>query len=89
MKTHFGFFENCGDYETPLYICEKTICGLDSENVNEDFTTDNWKYVSCKKCLRLKDAVIKGEKLDEEAIVKQMGDMVKFFEEQEILQKDG
>jgi hypothetical protein len=81
MKIHYGFFENCGDYESPLYICENTICGCSGEKVVEEYTIDYWEDVTCKKCLKLKDAVIKGEKLNEEAIVNQMGDMADFFEE--------
>ena len=84
MKTHYGFFENYGDYESPSYGCEETVCGCIGEIVLEKYTVDNWKNVTCKKCLKLKDAVIAGIKSDEEAIVHQMGEFVKFVEEGKI-----
>jgi len=79
---HFGFIVNEGDYETPI-ICvdnDETICGCTGEEVLENYTTDNWKTVTCKKCLRLKDSVIRGQKEDEKAIIKQMGEMADFMQ---------
>jgi len=83
VKIHFGFMENYGDYESHCYGCETTICGCTGENAIEN-ATDNWEKVTCKNCLRLKDAVIAGIKSDEEAIIKQMGDMADFFEKQKV-----
>ena len=54
MKIHFGIISNEGNYESPLYYCEKTLCGYDSE-IPCGNAVDNWKYVTCKKCLKLKD----------------------------------
>ena len=56
MKVHFGFFENYGDYESPCYGCETTVCGCTGENAIEN-TVDNWNEVTCKNCLKIKDAV--------------------------------
>jgi hypothetical protein len=83
VKTHFGFFEDYGDYESPCYGCEITVCGCTGENAIEN-TVDDWKEVTCKKCLKLKDAVIAGIKSDEEAIMHQMGEMANFFKEEEL-----
>lgn len=83
MKTHFGFFENCGTYESPFHVCEETICGYSGEKVLEEYTSDDWDEVTCKKCLRLKDAVIEGQKADEEIIVQQMGEMAEFLKDNE------
>lgn len=71
MKIHFGFFENYGNYESPCYGCEETICGCTGENALEN-TVDKWDEVTCKNCLRLKDTVTAGQKLDEEAIIWQI-----------------
>lgn len=82
MKIHFGFFYNDGDYESPIGGCDETICGYDGEEVLEKYTTEIWEDVSCKKCLRLQDAIISGHKAEEEAIINQMGDMADFFEKE-------
>jgi hypothetical protein len=78
---HFGFIINEGSWDCPC-ICvagDTTVCGCESEEVLEEYTTDNWKDVTCKKCLKLKDKVIANEKRDEEIIVKQMGEMADFM----------
>ena len=78
MKIHFGLFEDWGDYEHPLRGCESTLCGCEGEIPCEN-ASDDWREITCKKCLRLKDRYILGCKSDEEAIVHQMGEMVEFF----------
>ena len=83
MKIHFGFMENYGDYESPCWGCETTVCGCTGENAIEN-TVDDWEEVTCKKCLRLKAAVIEGIKSDEEAIVHQMGEMADFFKKEKL-----
>jgi len=55
MKTHFGIFKDCGDYEHPLVCCEETLCGLITEIPCEN-SSDDWKEVDCKKCLKLRKA---------------------------------
>ena len=81
MKTHFGFMEEWGDYESPMSGCEETLCGCTGEEVCEN-ATDDWDCVSCKKCLRLKDRYKEEERRNEEVIVQQMGDMADFMEEE-------
>ena len=81
MKTHFGILIDYGNYETPLMCCEETLCGLTTEIPCEN-ATDDWKLVTCKKCLRLKEQYIAGVKADEEAIVQQMGEMADFFKKE-------
>ncbi len=85
MKIHFGFFENYGDYESPFYGCEETICGCIGENILENYTSEDWRDVTCQKCLNLKDKVIAGQEEDEKAIVQQMGEMADFFEKERLL----
>lgn len=87
MKTHFGFFENFGDYEYSLYGCESTICGHQGENVTEKHTVEDWDFVTCKNCLKLKDKVIEYHKIVEEVIVNQMADMADFFSNKELNDK--
>lgn len=82
MKIHYGYIYNAGDYETKIMCCEQTACGIDTEKTIENVTED-WDCVSCKKCLKLKDAVIQGKKRDEEIIIKQMGDFAEWMERQE------
>jgi len=80
MKTHYGFMENFGDYESPLWGCEETVCGCTGEVPCEN-ATDDWDEVTCKKCLRLRGAVERGVEANEKALVDQMGDMADFFSE--------
>lgn len=83
MKTHYAFFENMGNYEQPLMYTDMTICGLDNENVIENFVTDKWSLVTCKKCLKLRDTVNKQLKEEEKLICKEMGDMADFIMKEE------
>jgi len=76
-KIHYGFIYDCGDYESPSLCCDKTACGCIGEIPCVDATSD-WNMVNCKKCLKQKDAIIAGDKADEEVIVNQMGDFVDF-----------
>lgn len=79
MKTHFGFISNEGDYETPIDICERTVCGCTGEKATDNATMD-WSIVNCKNCLKLKQRVIDGMEADDKEIARQMGDMVDFWE---------
>lgn len=78
MKTHFGFMENYGDYESEMWGCESVLCGYDTEDVCEN-ATDDWDMVDCKKCLRLRERYEIGVASNEKHIVEQMGDMAYFF----------
>ena len=81
--------ENYGDYESASYGCEEVVCGCLGESATEN-ATDDWDEVTCKKCLRLKDRVMAGTKVDEELICQQMGDMADFMskEAQQVIQPD-
>jgi len=81
VKKHFGIMEDWGDYEHPITGCDETLCGYIGEEVCEN-ATDDWDFVTCKKCLRLKERYIEGCKIDEENIIKQMGEMADFFEKE-------
>lgn len=50
---------------------ENGICGTYSENLTENFSD-----VDCKKCLKLKDRVIKQNKIDMDIHCQQMGEFV-------------
>jgi hypothetical protein len=77
---HFGFFENYGDYESPSYGCDETLCGYKTEIPCEN-SVDKWKDVTCKKCLKLKDNYKLSIKEEEKAIVQQMGEMAEYLKE--------
>jgi hypothetical protein len=77
MKTHFGYMENFGDYESQMWGCDRTACGYDGEIPTEN-ATSNWEEVDCKKCLKMKDKIIAGEQEDEKHIIAQMGDQTDF-----------
>lgn len=74
-----------GNYESPLICCERTLCGYETEIPCEN-AVDDWDLVNCKKCLRLKDVYEEGRKLDEKAIVHQMGEMAEFFERERLIE---
>lgn len=59
-----------------MNFCEKTLCGYSSENVIENYVSENWKDVDCKKCLEMKESYKAGVEADEKIIVEQMGDMI-------------
>jgi hypothetical protein len=80
MKTHYGLV-------TEDYYDENTPCGLKDIGDEIPLSTD-WEMISCKKCLKMKDRIIAGIKADEEVIVKQMGDFVKFVEREEKILKE-
>jgi hypothetical protein len=82
MKIHFGLIYNAGNYESPLNICDETLCGLTGEEPTVN-ATNNWNEVDCKKCLKLRGRYELGLKADEEAIVHQMGEMADFWEKEQ------
>lgn len=82
MKIHFGIILDYGDYESPLFGCEETLCGYIGEIPCEN-AVDNWSLVICKKCLKLKDSYESGKILDEKAILEEMGNMADFFKKLE------
>jgi hypothetical protein len=78
MKVHFGIIIDEGDYEHPLSTCEETLCGCTGEEPCMN-AVEEWQMVTCKKCLKLKQKYELGVKIDEEAIVNQMGEMADFY----------
>lgn len=48
MKTHFATVDRATESDPSDYWSD-TLCGIESENVN-----DNWNFVDCKKCTKLK-----------------------------------
>ena len=82
MQTHYGEYIDYGNYESPCGGYESTACRCSSEKVLEEHTTNEWQYVSCKKCLKLKDSIESEHIKIEESIINQMADFNKFFEQE-------
>lgn len=82
MKTHYGFMENYGDYESPMWGCDITACGCTGEKAIENATGD-WDEVDCLNCLKVKNRVIEERKKDEEHIINDMGMMAEFFKKEQ------
>lgn len=76
MKTHFDPYveESC--------FTEYATCGIVTSDKGYN-TTTNWDEVTCKRCIRQKENIIKFIKETEDAIVKQMDDFVEFQEKQD------
>jgi len=72
-----------GNYESSLICCERTLCGYTGEIPCEN-STDRWKLVTCKKCLKLQGSFGRAIESEEKAIVQQMGDMTDFFEKEKL-----
>ena len=66
MKTHYEPYKS--EYEAHPF-CRTPIS-------DETETSENWKFVNCKKCLRLKDEADKFVEQTESNIVRQMGEFV-------------
>lgn len=75
MVIHFDGYTNPADLEdVPEGL---TDCGV---NIPKNYYfSSNWDKVSCKRCLRQKNNILKSYKINEDAIVKEMGDMADFF----------
>lgn len=56
---------------------ERAMCGV-KVGENYDFHYD-WRYVTCKLCLRNRDKIESAVRVEEESIVDQLGDMADFF----------
>ena len=78
MKTHYDGFTDPEDETTP-------ICGTQGYELE---SSDNWDWVTCKKCLKLKDRAIEQRKDIEKDIVKQMGDFVDFMESYKLIKEE-
>ena len=66
MKTHFGDVE----------YGEWSVCNTLPEDVE---LTDDWSEVTCKRCLKKKQRYLELERVNEEHIIREMGDMADFF----------
>jgi hypothetical protein len=58
-KTHFATVERANESDNTDYWSDP-ICGIHSENSNVE---SDWKYITCKKCLKAKDKYTEGVKL--------------------------
>lgn len=76
LKTHFDPYAE--DDSPP----DKTLCGI-LPPLNDYFSTSNWNHVTCNRCLSMRKKLQLEVDLIEEDIVKQMGDFVKFQNEQD------
>ena len=74
MKTHFATVERANESDNNDYW-SNTACGIESENVEND-----WIVVNCKKCLKHKDQFEKEMKQSMEHSCRDMGGFVEFIE---------
>ena len=75
MYTGTSGYEGSGEYYCPDY--DNYSCGA---RVGEDITiTNNWKYVTCKRCLKQKEKIDKNVEENEKEICNQMGAMAESF----------
>lgn len=72
--THYDGFIDPEEEITP-------ICGTQGEELE---ASDNWHWVTCKRCLKLKDKVIEERKRIEVDILEQMEGFVNFMNSQKI-----
>jgi hypothetical protein len=72
--THYDGFIDPEEEITP-------ICGTQGVELDG---SDDWDWVSCKRCLKLKDKAIEERKRIESDIIQQMGDFVEFMKSQKI-----
>lgn len=79
MKTHFASVERANESDNNNYW-SKTVCGTESEKVDDD-----WDVVSCKKCLSQKNEY---EKAENEAVEHSCNDMAEFMQFQDSLIKN-
>jgi len=92
-KTHYDPYsydgqsggESGGEYYDPG---DTHLCGA-RVSANEDVElTRNWKYVTCKRCLKQKDSIDGNVKENEKAIVEDMGKMADWWEKEGKYEKD-
>lgn len=75
--THYDGFMDPEEEITP-------ICGTQGDELEG---SSNWDWVSCKRCLKLKDSATEERKEIEKDIVKQMGDFVDFMKSYELIEE--
>jgi hypothetical protein len=75
MKTHYATVEY-GNESNPSDEWSETVCGIDSEN-----TENNWKYVDCKKCLKRKAQYEEEMKIAMEHNINDMKGFVEIMEQ--------
>lgn len=68
MKVHYSDDE----------YAEEGICGCPAEDI-----IDDWRYVDCKKCLKMKVKYLEACERDNEAIAEDMGRFVDFCNSKE------
>ena len=74
MKTHYADVQR-GNESNPEDEWSETVCGIESENVEDD-----WKVVTCKKCLKRKTQYEKEMKIAMEHSCNDMKGFVEFME---------
>ena len=56
MKVHYSTKEEVNESDNNVYWAEKTACGLHETEAPLD---NNWDYVTCKRCLKVKSNEVK------------------------------
>jgi hypothetical protein len=92
-KTHYDPYsydgqsggESGGEYYDPG---EYHLCGARVTAIHDTELTGNWKYVTCKRCLRQKDKIDGWVEENEKAIVNDMGQMADWWEKEGKYEED-
>jgi hypothetical protein len=79
MKTHFAQVER-GNESNPDDEWSDPLCNTLSDNLD---VSNDWRFVSCKKCLSRKEKYANEMKIAMEHNCKDMGEFVKFMEKYE------
>lgn len=74
MKTHYASVER-GNESDPMDYWSDTVCGIESENLDND-----WSIISCKRCLKRKEQYKKEMKFHMEQNCKDTAQFVEFME---------
>lgn len=77
MKKHYAILESSANESDNNDYWSDSVCGLEIENV-----TNNWEYVSCKKCLKRKETHEHEMKEAMEHNIRDMAGFVEFMEGQ-------
>lgn len=81
MKKHYNpyYYDSRRPCEEDYYGGENHRCGTPIHPDADYHATNNWKYVTCKRCLKQRAAIDKNFSDNEQVAINQMGDMAESF----------
>jgi len=82
MKTHFAEVERGNESDPTDYWDEIGLCGIYSEDLEND-----WELVTCKKCLNKQEEYLKQKERDLEIQNEEYGRMADFFKKEQEINK--